>query len=147
MTHLLVHLVKEIGILGPIYLHNMWPFKRFMSVLKNYVLNRAYPEGSIAKGYGTEEVIEFCVDFIDSIDSIGVPTSRHEGRLWGMGTLGRKVCLSNDADLFNKAHYAVLQQSTFVSPYIDQHKQILVSENPARSDAWLTRTHVETFPS
>jgi hypothetical protein len=39
MTHLLVHLVKEITILGPIFLHNMWPFERFMSVLKKYVLN------------------------------------------------------------------------------------------------------------
>ena len=81
MTHLLVHLVKEITILGPVYLHNMWPFERFMSILKKYVLNRARPEGSIAKGYGTEEVIEFCVDFVDSIDSIGLPVSRHEGRL------------------------------------------------------------------
>lgn len=101
MTHLLVHLVKEISILGPVYLHNMWPFERFMSVLKNYVLNHARLEGSIIKGYGTEEVIEFCVDFIDSI---GVPTSCDEGRLWGMGTLGMKVSLSNDTDLFNKAH-------------------------------------------
>jgi hypothetical protein len=49
MTHLLVHLVKEITILGPVYLHNIWPFERFMSVLKKYVLNRARPEGSIAK--------------------------------------------------------------------------------------------------
>jgi hypothetical protein len=27
MTHLLVHLVKEICILGPIFLHNMFPFE------------------------------------------------------------------------------------------------------------------------
>jgi hypothetical protein len=51
MTHLLVHLVKEITILGPVFLHNMWPFECFMSILKKYVLNRARPEGSIAKGY------------------------------------------------------------------------------------------------
>ena len=35
MTHLLVHLVKEISILGPMFLHNMFPFERFMGVLKN----------------------------------------------------------------------------------------------------------------
>jgi len=34
MTHLLVHLVKEIDILGPVFLHNMFPFERFMGVLK-----------------------------------------------------------------------------------------------------------------
>ena len=33
MTHLLVHLVKEIDILGPVFLHNMFPFERFMGVL------------------------------------------------------------------------------------------------------------------
>ena len=35
MTHLLVHLVKEIHILGPVFLHNMFPLERFMGVLKN----------------------------------------------------------------------------------------------------------------
>ena len=33
MTHLLAHLVKEISILGLVFLHNMFPFKRFMGVL------------------------------------------------------------------------------------------------------------------
>jgi hypothetical protein len=83
MMHLLVHLVKEIGILGPVFPHNMFPFEWFFAVLKKYVRNRARPEGSIAKGYVTEEVIEFCVDFVDELCSIGVPVSRHEGRLIG----------------------------------------------------------------
>ena len=48
MTHVLVHLVDEIVILGPAFLHNMFPFKRFMGVLKKYVRNRARPEGSIS---------------------------------------------------------------------------------------------------
>ena len=70
MTHLLVHLVDEINILGPVFLHNMFPFERFMGVLKKYVHNRARPEESISKGYRTEEVIEFCVDFIPGIKPI-----------------------------------------------------------------------------
>src|SRR4051812_15256088 len=80
MTHLLVHLVEEIAILGPVFLHNMFPFERFMGVLKKYVHNHARPEGSISKGYGTEEVIEFCVDFIPDLKPIGVSNSRHEGK-------------------------------------------------------------------
>jgi hypothetical protein len=35
MMHLLVHLVEEIRILGPVFLHNMFPFERFMGVLQN----------------------------------------------------------------------------------------------------------------
>jgi hypothetical protein len=56
MMHLLVHLVKEIGILGPVFLHNMFPFERFFAVIKKYVRNRARPEGSIAKGHTWEEI-------------------------------------------------------------------------------------------
>jgi hypothetical protein len=118
-----------------------------MSVLKKYVLNRARPEGSITKRYVTEAVIEFCVDFVDSVDSIGVLVSRHEGRLLGKGTIGRKACFSNDTDLFNKAHLAVLQQSTLVTPYIEEHKQIISSQNPSKTEAWVTRHQLENFPS
>ena len=124
MTHLLVHLVKEISILGPMFLHNMFPFERFMGVLKKYVHNRARPEGSIAKGYGIEEVIEFCVDFIPDLDPIGVPESRHEGRLSGKGTLGKKTYIGTQDNYFNKAHYTVLQNSSLVDPYIETHKEL-----------------------
>ena len=40
ITHLLVHLVKAIGILGHVFLHNMFPFERYFAVLKKYVCNR-----------------------------------------------------------------------------------------------------------
>jgi len=90
-THLLVPLVKEIIILGPVFLPTMFPFERFMGVLKKYVHSRSWLEGSIAQGYGTEEVIKFCVDFIPDIVPIGVPESRHEGRLSGKGTLGKNI--------------------------------------------------------
>ncbi|XP_066160061.1 uncharacterized protein [Oryza sativa Japonica Group] len=59
-------------------------------VLKTYVRNRAKPEGSIIEGYTTEEAIEFCIDYMAETDPIGVPASRHEGRLAGVGTTGRK---------------------------------------------------------
>jgi len=95
MTHLLVHIVKEIDILGPVFLHNMFPFERFMGVLKKCVRNRACLEGSIASDYGTEEVIDFCIciDFIDDLKPIGVPESRYEGRLWKGHTREKIMCL------------------------------------------------------
>ena len=122
MTHLLVHLVKEIDILGSVFLHNMFPFERFMGVLKKCVRNWARLEGSIASAYGTEEVIDFCVDFIDDLKPIGVPESRYEGRLNGKGTLGNKSHVCTDDFSFKKVHYAVLQQSSLVDPYIEEHK-------------------------
>jgi hypothetical protein len=125
MTHLPVHFIKEICILGPMFLHNMFPFERFMGVLKKYFHNRARPKVSIAKGYRTEEVIEFCVDFIPDLDSIDVPKSQHEERLSAKGTLGKKAYLGKEDDYFRKAYYTVLQNSSLVDPYIEVHKDIV----------------------
>src|SRR3954469_16810795 len=147
MTHLLVHLVEEIGVLGPVFLHNMFPFERFMGVLKKYVHNRDRPEGSISKGYGTEEVIEFCVDFIPDLKPIGVPESRYEGRLRGKGTLGKKSKIFQDGHSSTQAHYTVLQSSIFVQPYIEEHKNVLRSKFPGEDDQWIQVKHMESFGS
>ena len=79
-----------------------------MGVLKKYVHNHARPEGSISKGYGIEEVIESCVDFISDLKPIGVSESRHEVRLSGKGTLGKKAMICRDGQSFTQAHYTVL---------------------------------------
>jgi hypothetical protein len=118
-----------------------------MGVLKKYVHNRARPEGSISKGYGTEEVIEFCVDFIPDLKPIGVPESRYEGRLSGKGTLGKKATICRDGHSFTQAHYTVLQSSTFVAPYIEEHKNYLHSKNPGKADDWIKQEHMKTFGS
>ena len=124
---------------------DLFPFERFMGVLKKYVHNRARPEGSISKGYGTEEDIEFCVDFVPDLEPISVPESQHEGRLRGKGTLGKKVVVCRDEHSFTQAHYIVLQNSTLVAPYISQHKNIVRSKNPGESDSWIKCTHMDTF--
>ena len=115
MTHVLVHLVDEIVILGPVFLQNMFPFERFMGVLKKYVRNRARPEGSISMGHQTEDVIGFCVDFIPGLKKIGLPKSRYDGRLTGKGTLGADSIICRDGYSWSRAHYTVLQNSTLVT--------------------------------
>jgi len=52
-----------------------------MGALKKYVHQWGRPEGSIAKGYGTKEVTEFCVDFIPHLDPIGLPEHSMRGDL------------------------------------------------------------------
>ena len=79
-----------------------------MAVLKKYVRNRSRLEGRIAKGYGIEEVIEFCVDFIDDLSPIGVPMSRHEGRLKEKGTLGKKSNMQIPESEIRRANFTVL---------------------------------------
>jgi hypothetical protein len=49
--------------------------------------------------------------------------------------------------MLNKAHLAILQQSTLVTPYIEEHKQIISSRNPTKTEAWVTCHHLANFPS
>ena len=123
----------------------MFPFERFMGVLKKYVHNRARPEGSIVKGYETKEVIEFCVDFIPDLKPIGVPESRYEGRLCGKGTLGKKATICMDGHSFTQEHYTVLHNSSLVAPYIEEHKNMLRSKYPEELEDWIAAEHEKTF--
>ena len=45
MVHLTVHLVQEIHYLGPSYLHQMFPYERYMGILKSFVNNRKISRG------------------------------------------------------------------------------------------------------
>ena len=106
-----------------------------MAVLKMYIRNRSRLEGCITKGYGTEKVNKFCVDFIDDLSPIGVPMSRHKGRLKGKSTLGKKSNMQITESKIRKANFTVLQNSTLVAPYMDEHMNIVHSENPQKSEA------------
>jgi len=95
MPHLMMHMVDQIRWLGPMYLHEMWPYERFMSILNRYVHNWAHPEGSMIERYCIEEVIEACQDYLHEEDrrSLGLPITRHKGRLAGKGSKGRKAII------------------------------------------------------
>nr|AAX96803.1 transposon protein, putative, CACTA, En/Spm sub-class [Oryza sativa Japonica Group]ABA92794.1 transposon protein, putative, CACTA, En/Spm sub-class [Oryza sativa Japonica Group] len=106
---------KQTKLCAPAFLREMWPFERYMGVLKSYVRNRAKPEGSIIEGYTTEEAIEFYVNYMSDADPIGVLASRHEGRLSEVG------------------------------PYFEEHLAKIRDENLGRSDAWINREHNSRF--
>ncbi|RVW78919.1 hypothetical protein CK203_052337 [Vitis vinifera] len=56
MLHLTVHLVREVRLCGPVYMRWMYPFERYMKVLKGYVRNHNRPEGCIAECYIAESL-------------------------------------------------------------------------------------------
>jgi hypothetical protein len=143
-VHLIAHVVKEIRYLGPVFLHHMYPYERFMSTLNRYTKNRARPEGSMVQGYSAEEVVDWCLGYIDPTNPIGLYKSRHEGRLAGIGTLGKKT-LNPDPDDYRRAHFLVLAHTTEVTPYIEEHKDHLRQENPNLSETWIARAHMKGF--
>ena len=75
MLHFIVHLVRDVRLCGPVYLRWMYPFERFMKVLRGYVRNRNQPEGCIVECYIMEEAIEFCTEYLSNVDAIGIPIS------------------------------------------------------------------------
>jgi hypothetical protein len=94
--------------LGPIFLHQMYPFEMFMTVLKKYVRNLSHLKGCMVQGWATEEVIKFIVDYID-LQVIGKPISRHEGCLSGKETRGHTTFNVNDYVTYTQVHFTVLQ--------------------------------------
>jgi hypothetical protein len=64
------HGSTDLGI-GPLYLHEMWSYERFMSVLSRYVHNWAFPKGTMIEGYSSEEVIECCQEYLKVQRGIG----------------------------------------------------------------------------
>ncbi|KAK2368692.1 hypothetical protein QL285_081869 [Trifolium repens] len=69
MVHLVVHLVEEAKLGGPVHYRWMYPIERYLGHLKSYVRNKARPEGSIAEGYLLEEILTFCSRYLDDIET------------------------------------------------------------------------------
>jgi hypothetical protein len=73
MEHYIIHLANHIFVMGPSYMHYMYPYECHMVVMKGYVHSHAVPEGSVIQGYTTKKVIECYVDYIKDGKPIGVP--------------------------------------------------------------------------
>ena len=109
----------------------MWTYERFMSILNRYILNRANPEGCMIEGYGTEEVIKCCLAYLKDNLGIGLPASLHQGRLDGIGTVGRKSFIDKDLKAIDQAHYSIMQYITVMEPFIEKHLSVLSAKSNA----------------
>jgi hypothetical protein len=114
----------------------MYAYERFNGILKSFVRNRAYPEVSMVQGYCTEEAVEWALNYADPSNPIGISMSHHEGRLTEKGTIGKKA-ITPDPYLFHCTHFYVLQQMFIVSEYLDEHKEVLLRDNPGCNESWL----------
>jgi hypothetical protein len=129
MEHYMIHLAEQIFVLGPSYMHYMYPYERHMVVMKGYVLNHAHPEGSMKEGYTTEEAIEFYADYIKDEKPIGIPVSQHHGRLSGKGTKGAKSIIDATYERVREAHFNIMHQLAVMKPYVEKHLEELHEKN------------------
>ena len=118
MVHLTVHLVREVRLCGPVYLRWMYPFERFMKVLKGYVRNRNRPEGCIAECYIAEEGIEFCTEYLSNVEAIGIPSTSNIDQKVGASIFGGHT-MKVDSNLWLQAHHYVLENTTIIQPYVE----------------------------
>jgi hypothetical protein len=123
--HLMMHLVDQVLTLGPLYLHSMFLYERFLLVLKGYVWNCAHPEGPIMEGYTVEEVVECYVDYVKDGKWIGLPIPLYEGRLRERGRMSQKTFVNRDYNLVSETHFNVLQQLMIAKSYINEHLSVL----------------------
>ncbi|KAL0544680.1 hypothetical protein IC582_019799 [Cucumis melo] len=116
---IMVHLVREVKLCGLVYLRWMYPFERYMKVLKSFVRNRNRPERCIAEAQVCEEAVHFCSNFLSGLDEIGLGSlnSREEkqtDRPLSAGTYDRP-----DMQELKQAYLHILQNTEEVHPYIE----------------------------
>ncbi|GJY59992.1 reverse transcriptase domain-containing protein [Tanacetum coccineum] len=115
-------------------------------VIKGHVRNRNKPEGCIAEETIAEETIEFFSEYHKSMETIGIPPDKHETDENEEGkplSAGKSSEVS--AELFQKAHLYVIQNTDEIVPYIERHKQVLKTENPGKRIAFLENEHSKSF--
>jgi hypothetical protein len=65
--------------MGPMYMHEMWMYECFMSILNGYVSTHAHPEAFMVEGCCTKEAIEsiglFCNSVLKVKVAIALPPS------------------------------------------------------------------------
>ncbi|XP_057723816.1 uncharacterized protein LOC130939747 [Arachis stenosperma] len=80
MIHLVVYLVEEVKLGGPVHYRWMYPIERYLGQLKSYVRNKAQPEGSIA------EVDNYLRDYRDIVKK------RLRSRTRDTTEIDKKIC-------------------------------------------------------
>ncbi|XP_057247506.1 uncharacterized protein LOC130589894 [Beta vulgaris subsp. vulgaris] len=125
MVHLLIHLVDEVKLGGPVHYRWMYPIERYLAFLKSHVSNKAQPEGSIAEGFLLWETITFCSRYLESVETMFTRPKRNDdgaphinnylynscGRVVGKR---ENVCLDDKS--LKQAHRYVLLHSDEMKP-------------------------------
>ncbi|CAL8992949.1 unnamed protein product [Prunus brigantina] len=144
---ILEKLAREVRLCGPVYFTWMFPFERYMKVLKGYVQNRTRPEGCIAERYMfyiAEEAVEFCTEHLSDVSTVGVPSSQKIGVSKPLSSCTVSVV---DRDLLNQAHLYVLENTEEVLPYIEHNMIHIKTAYPKfrKRTKWLQDKHNSTF--
>ncbi|GJW64215.1 reverse transcriptase domain-containing protein [Tanacetum coccineum] len=132
---------------GPVYMRWMYPFERYMKKLKNYVRNKARPEGCIAEGYIAEEALTFCSHYLRNVPTKFNRPDRNDDGPPPTSELQvfRSACTPKSAGVGKKLDHEVKKKLVWYvldnSPEIDQYKTeccLAMPENdlPTKFSPW-----------
>ncbi|XP_073119913.1 uncharacterized protein [Henckelia pumila] len=147
MVHLTVHLVREVRLCGPICFRWMYPFEICIKVFKSYVGSRKHPEGCIVQRYSAEEAIEFCSEYLNGVDPVGIPQSIRDPNSNVPDFLACNTPMTVRQSDMLQAHLTVLENTGEVFPYIIEHKTFLKSIFPKKEkdERWIQDAHNKRF--
>ncbi|KAL3694846.1 hypothetical protein R1sor_008497 [Riccia sorocarpa] len=123
--HLLVHLVREISICGPVHTRWMYWLERYMKVLKDDVRQRAKPEGSMAEGHLHREAMFFCSTILAQLDP-GSPLLFREvedGEEASFRLIGAGSKRSLSAMELDQIHVFILYNSELMEDWILRYEE------------------------
>ncbi|PKA60262.1 hypothetical protein AXF42_Ash008321 [Apostasia shenzhenica] len=117
-----------------------------MKILKGYVRNRYRPKTCIIESYVTEEIMEYCTEYLHDVNPIGIPIGHNLPDKFGKGLSTCKPQIV-DLNLLNQAHLYVLHNTAIIDPYIEKHMEQLRIENPlhSRDEVWIQNKHIKEF--
>ncbi|KAF5442008.1 hypothetical protein F2P56_036986 [Juglans regia] len=142
MVHLVIHLVAECKLGGPVHYRWMYPVERYLHRLKFHVRNKAAPEGSIAEGYLLEELLTFCSRYLESAQTVFNRPSRNPD-----DSKGKVLDVRLDFTAWTQAHRYILFNSDDFTPFRMMHLEILRNTIDERhvSNEELQKRHQDQF--
>ncbi|KAL6659744.1 hypothetical protein ACP70R_002573 [Stipagrostis hirtigluma subsp. patula] len=150
MVHLLVHLVEEAKLGGPVQYRWMYPMERLFVRLKALVRNRASPEGSIAEGYKAEECLTFCSRFPDGTTRFTRPSrnpdpSDKDKEMYLFESAGKPIGKAIAVNKFD--HKLLIQAHKYVLRHCDEledlRREFVEAERNKHQQANLTPSFIQ----
>ncbi|XP_062079043.1 uncharacterized protein LOC133783435 [Humulus lupulus] len=111
----------------------MYPIERSMGVYKQYVRNRARPEGSIAEAYVVNEALTFCSMYLRGVETRFNRPERNDDRVESQPNreysiykavgrpFGKKSSMLLNPQLKQKAEWYILNNCAEIKEYLSEH--------------------------
>ncbi|KAL3679629.1 hypothetical protein R1sor_022585 [Riccia sorocarpa] len=127
--HLLVHLVREVSICGPVHGRWMYWLERYM---KDDVRQKARPEGSMVEGHRLREAMFLCSNILEQLhpQSVFMLRDREDTHLTSLRLIGQGAKKRLSQTELVQAHTFVLYNSSvmteWISVYDDEKQSALI---------------------